>query len=52
MTTLKVTKMKGTQFEEVITVTAKTKKEVNKIYVQKYGWMYKSDSTTYEYTKG
>jgi hypothetical protein len=51
MTTLKVTKYKGGPFEEVIEIIAKTKKEVKSIYVQKYGWMYKDDRTTYEYIK-
>ena len=51
MTTLKVTKHKGTQFEEVREFTAKTKKEVNSMYVQKWGWMFKDVYTTYEYFK-
>ena len=51
MITLKVTKHEGTEFEEVITFTAKTKKEVNSMYVQKWGWMYKNIYTKYEYIK-
>jgi hypothetical protein len=50
-TTLKVTKKKNSPFEEIITITGKNKKEVNTLYVQKYGWMYKKERTTYEYFK-
>jgi hypothetical protein len=51
MITLKVTKYIGEPFEKVIEITAKTKKEVKSMYVQKYGWMYKDEHTTYEYIK-
>jgi hypothetical protein len=51
MVTLKVTKYIGEPFEKVIEITAKTKKEVKSMYVQKYGWMYKDECTTYEYIK-
>lgn len=49
--TLKVTKNKNSPFEEIITIIGKNKKEVNTLYVQKYGWMYKQETTTYEYFK-
>ena len=52
MTTLKVTKHKGTQAEQVMfEFTAKTKKEVNAEFVKKEGWMYKDKYRTYEYIK-
>ena len=52
MTTLKVTRHKGTKHEEIIfEFTAKTKKEVNAEFVRKQGWMYKDQYRTYEYLK-
>ena len=49
--TLKVTKNKNLPFEEIIIITGKNKKEVNSMYVEKWGWMYKKETTTYEYFK-
>jgi hypothetical protein len=52
MITLKVTRHKGTEVEELFfEFTAKTKKEVNAEFVKKQGWMYKDKNRTYEYIK-
>ena len=52
MITLKVTRHKGTEVEELFfEFTAKTKKEVNAEFFKRQGAMYKLKNRTYEYIK-